>query len=212
MQERTSTDRQPRGVTGRARKKEDKRRRIRAAATHLFRTRGYEATTTREIAEGAGIAVGTLFLYVRDKDEALALMFGDDVDRVLAEPPGPVRAGFATALARRLRALYALYAREPELALRFVRRLPSLEDAERERHEVRNACFSALIRAELERARRRNELRDDLDLERATATVFAVVRVMIFSWLARPPADVEVEAGLRELVATLQLLVRGLGA
>src|SRR4051795_12569798 len=55
--------------------KRDKRERLRAAAWHLFSTVGYEATTTREIARKAGVASGTLFLYARDKQDLLFLVF-----------------------------------------------------------------------------------------------------------------------------------------
>ena len=120
---------------GRVAKKEDKRRRIRAAAAELFRAQGYEATTTRSIAERAGIATGTLFLYVRDKDEALALVYGDEVDEVFAAAAKtrPSRLRFVRGVVHRLRGLYELYAGHPELALRFVRRIPTLEDAEKSR-------------------------------------------------------------------------------
>jgi AcrR family transcriptional regulator len=192
-------------------KKRDKRERIRAAAAQLFRAQGYEATTTRQIAECAGVATGTLFLYARHKDEALALVFGDDVDEVLTAPPTrPARLGFVSGLCRRLFGLYALYARDPELALRFLRRLPSLDDAEKVAHEARNERFVAVIREEVARAVRSGELRVDLDVDLATQTLFAVIRVSIFGWLATGPR-VTPEAGTRELARTFRLLVAGMG-
>ncbi len=190
-------------------KKEDKRRRITAAAGELFRAHGFEATTTRAIAERAGIATGTLFLYVRDKDEALALVYGADVDAALQGIRRSRRRSFTAALVDRLRGLFELYARHPELSLRYVRRIPTFEDAERSEHEARNARFVAVIREEVERAVARGELRSDLDVGLAVRTLFAVIRVLVFSWLAAPP--VRVEAGLRDLGATLALLVAGLG-
>lgn len=194
-------------------KKRDKRERIRAAAAELFRARGYEATTTREIAERAGVATGTLFLYARHKDEALALVFGDDVDEALASctRSRPARLRFVSGLCRRLSGLYALYARDPDLALRFLRRLPSLDDAEKVTHDARNQRFVAVIRDEVARAVVSGELRADLDVELATQTTFAVVRVLIFGWLAAGPR-ITVEAGTRELSRTLRLLVAGMGA
>jgi AcrR family transcriptional regulator len=44
------------------------RERILAAAQRLFRTQGFEATTTRDIAAAAGIAAGTLFNYFPTKE------------------------------------------------------------------------------------------------------------------------------------------------
>src|SRR4051812_33649121 len=51
--------------------KVDKRARIQRAAWDLFTTVGYEETTTREVAERADVAVGTLFLYAEDKRDLL---------------------------------------------------------------------------------------------------------------------------------------------
>jgi AcrR family transcriptional regulator len=54
--------------------KEATRQRIRESALALFRQQGFESATTRDIARGAGIAVGTLFNYYTSK-EVLALEF-----------------------------------------------------------------------------------------------------------------------------------------
>ena len=51
--------------------KRDKLRRIKAAAAELFTQKGFEATTTMEIAKRAGVGEGTLFLYAKDKRDLL---------------------------------------------------------------------------------------------------------------------------------------------
>ena len=50
---------------------EDARRRLQQAALELFRERGYEATTTAEIAAKAGVTERTFFRHFSDKREAL---------------------------------------------------------------------------------------------------------------------------------------------
>jgi AcrR family transcriptional regulator len=50
------------------------RQRILDAAASLFRTRGYEPTTTRDIADGAEIATGTLFNYFATKEAIIAVL------------------------------------------------------------------------------------------------------------------------------------------
>jgi AcrR family transcriptional regulator len=50
---------------------DDKRRRILEAARKRFRHYGVRKTTMQEIAREAGVAVGTLYLYFKDKDELL---------------------------------------------------------------------------------------------------------------------------------------------
>ncbi len=58
-------------------KKADKLRRIRAAAFALFSAQGYEATTLRQIARRAKVALGTLSLYADDKSDLVVLVFNE---------------------------------------------------------------------------------------------------------------------------------------
>ena len=90
-----------------------------------------------------------------------------------------------------------------------MRRLPTLEDAEKAAHDARNERMLAVVRDEVTRGVASGELRADLDVELATRTLFAVVRVLVYGWLAAPP--VKVDAGVRELELTLRLLVAGMG-
>jgi AcrR family transcriptional regulator len=55
-----------------AEKKDATRRRIVETALDLFRNRGFEATTTRDIARASGIASGTLFNYFETKEAIVA--------------------------------------------------------------------------------------------------------------------------------------------
>src|SRR5271156_6465161 len=59
---------------------EDARRRLRQAALELFRERGYDATTTAEIAARAGVTERTYFRHFPDKREVLF-----DGERALTE-------------------------------------------------------------------------------------------------------------------------------
>jgi AcrR family transcriptional regulator len=69
----------------RERGKREKLRRIKRAAREVFRRKGYEAATTREIADRAQVAYGTLFIYARDKRDLLMMLVNDDLD-ALTEP------------------------------------------------------------------------------------------------------------------------------
>jgi len=60
---------------------EDRRRAISAAALELFVSKGYRATSTREICRAAGISMGTLYHYFRDKEE----LFSSTVARFMEE-------------------------------------------------------------------------------------------------------------------------------
>jgi AcrR family transcriptional regulator len=55
------------------------RQRILEAARQLFATNGFEASTTRAIADAAGIASGTLFNYFATKEAILAVLVAEAV-------------------------------------------------------------------------------------------------------------------------------------
>jgi AcrR family transcriptional regulator len=64
------------------------RERIQAAARQLFAARGFEATTTRDIAKAAEIAVGTLFNYFSSKEAIAADLAMEAVESVHREFAG----------------------------------------------------------------------------------------------------------------------------
>src|SRR5438094_8059206 len=86
MTARTATRENP----SRARSDEsDKRQAIVEAARALFTTKGYETTTIAEVARQAGVAVGTVYLYFKNKNDLLYAVKGDwedDFLQFLAQP------------------------------------------------------------------------------------------------------------------------------
>jgi AcrR family transcriptional regulator len=69
----TTTTLKPR-VTPRA---EDTRRRIYEAAMELFREKGFEQTTMRDIAAKAGVALGGAYYYFSSKDAIVLAFYGE---------------------------------------------------------------------------------------------------------------------------------------
>ena len=74
----------------RARAKVERQDRIMMAARKLFAEQGYDGTTLRQIAEDAGLGLGTLFNYISDKRDLIYLVFNQDIrvvtDVTLAAP------------------------------------------------------------------------------------------------------------------------------
>jgi AcrR family transcriptional regulator len=66
----------------RERNKTERRRRVLEAARAVFVEFGYDDATTREIAARAGVAVGTVFVYARDKRDLLMMIVNDDLEAV----------------------------------------------------------------------------------------------------------------------------------
>jgi AcrR family transcriptional regulator len=92
------------------------RREILDAAARLLRTNGYWATTLRDIAAAVGIKAGSIYYHFASKDEIVAAVMNDGVERVQAAvtaaldalgPEAGVRARIETAIRAHLQALLA---------------------------------------------------------------------------------------------------------
>lgn len=67
----------------------DKRQAILASARELFANQGYEQTTIAEVAQSAGVAVGTVYLYFTSKHDILVdvcLALNEDIAKVIQSP------------------------------------------------------------------------------------------------------------------------------
>ncbi len=193
----------------RERNKREKLERITAAARELFRAKGFEETTAREICERAGIGTGTLFLYVRDKRELLFLTFEADARRLFAE--GKAEAAASSGLVAQLMCLFgrftAYYARDRVLSKAIVQELffrthdpGGLGRLTRE--------FAEHVAELVAAAQARGELRADLTPARAAMALFAHYAYWMLGWLGTEMLSREsVEPGLRR---ALELQVEGL--
>ncbi len=63
--------------------REDKRRRIIDAAVDVFADKGFFGARVSEIAERAGVADGTIYLYFKSKDEILISLFEEKMAEIL---------------------------------------------------------------------------------------------------------------------------------
>jgi AcrR family transcriptional regulator len=77
-----SVRRQPRVSELLELKKESKRRRIVDACYELFTEHGFDGTTMRQISQHAGVALGTLSLYARDKRDLVLLLFNEHIPAI----------------------------------------------------------------------------------------------------------------------------------
>lgn len=62
----------------------DKRARIVDAAIEVFARKGFRAARVSDIAERAGVADGTIYLYFRNKEDLLLTIFEEKMEEVLA--------------------------------------------------------------------------------------------------------------------------------
>lgn len=196
-------------VPGRAaRAKRDKLRRIKRAARKLFEQRGFEATTTREIAAEADIGAGTLFLYAGSKEDLLVMIFRDDIgcsiDRAFATLP---RKAVLEQILHVFRAMIADHAAHPALAKVFVKELPFVRD---DRHGMADFMTSVYARLGglIDGAVRSGELKADIPVLALAHNVFAIYFQALQRWLgAKSPSPVFHEPGLRD---SIELQLSGL--
>jgi len=78
-------------------RKEEKRHRILRSAIAVFAQKGFYHAKISEIAQQAGVADGTIYLYFKNKDHLLIAIFEDEMERIIdrftqelaAEPTPP---------------------------------------------------------------------------------------------------------------------------
>jgi AcrR family transcriptional regulator len=189
------------------RSKRDKRERILRAARRLFRTKGFERTTTSEIAELADVGKGTLFFHAKSKEALLVMMFQEELGQ-------SIERGFATApaapLLEQVMHVFGVMMegnlRELELARVFVREAPFVRSERREIGAVM-ASFYRRMSALLEVARARREIKKNVDPRALARNLFALYFFALVTWLGSgDPSPQGTASSLREMV---ELELRG---
>ncbi|WP_167784771.1 TetR/AcrR family transcriptional regulator [Ramlibacter rhizophilus] len=207
-----SPEAQPEKLGLRERNKRDKLHRIREAALHLFETKGFDATTTREIAERADVGIGTVFEYADDKRDLLFLVFNDDLDRL-------VDAAFAKVDGRKAlsQQVYAVFARFYEtfhpratLARLLLRELVFFSQGKQAGQFMANReRILAGLEAIAAQARERGRLPAGEDPAEVAKVFFFLYSGEVRLWLSAP--EPQLKAGLGSLQRTFALFGRGLG-
>lgn len=64
--------------------RQDKRDRIIEAAVQVFAKKGYRSARISDIARGAGVADGTIYLYFRNKEDLLLTIFEEKMELILS--------------------------------------------------------------------------------------------------------------------------------
>lgn len=208
----------------RERGKQDKRMRIIGAAREVFNEKGYDAATTREIAERADIAIATLFVYAQDKRDLLFMLINDALDNILEKSREsiPASAAFVDKVMHLFNRQHEYFATEVNLARAVVREsfywTPMPRDEEgaetmpaeaarfAERHRRGLKILEDLVSSEQKAGR----LRPDLVPARIAWLIVSVYRAETLRWLhGKDPRPTVIR---RELSDLLHLVVEGLEA
>ena len=187
----------------------EKRRRILEAAIRTFGRRGFHEARIADIAADAKVAEGTVYLYFRNKEDLLGVVFDESMDDVLEK--GRAVARTDAPAAERLTALLDLH-------FQFIgsdRDLASVFQIELRRSARLVERFSRsklvehfrLLGDVLKSGIARGEFRKDLDPRLAVRILFGAADEILSEWLLS--GDRKPSADAKQLVGTL---LKGFGA
>lgn len=170
----------------------ERKRAILRSAVETFAEHGFAASRTRDIAAGAGVAEGTIYLYFESKDDLLLTAFRDmvrefsDSVRDLLEPVLPFQTRLTRFIERQFRGI------EEDPALATVMLLETRQSSKFYGEPVRDVlrvyatAVDALLRSGIEQG----EVRADLDVPLARRILIGTLEEVELDWLlgerARP--------------------------
>jgi AcrR family transcriptional regulator len=162
------------------------RAKITRAARTLFARKGFDATTTQEIAAKADIGTGTLFNYAKTKEDLLLLVFREEMDVVVerAFATIPSNGSLLDQLLHVFDAFVAYHQRDVEIAHALIRQLSSVNGPEtRDDIIVFMRGLVGRISALVEDAQERGELRGHLPRGILAHNLFSIYYRLLQEWL-----------------------------
>jgi AcrR family transcriptional regulator len=163
----------------------NKRERIIVAAARLFGDKGYHDTTTAEIAESAGVAAGTIYIYFSSKEELLVAVF----EEFLGKHMDALRDGIAseTTPGDKLRRLLSLGLQlmqdHPESAQIFLSQLRQSTQMIRTVAKRSSRAYKDVIEEVVSEGVRSGLCRQ-LEIPAAASMLFGAFQQVVLDWVA----------------------------
>ncbi len=175
----------------------------------LFSSVGFDATTTKAVAERAGVASGTVFVHAADKTDLLSLVMGSVLQEAVEQGfAGAPKEGLQGQLLHVFGAVFAAYGKVPKLAAPFVRTLPNAKGPNSERVQEITFDFLTRLAALVSAAQARGEIDETVPPPLLAQNVFALYFFALMSWIS---GFATLETALRpQLEMALSLQLRGL--
>jgi AcrR family transcriptional regulator len=203
----------PEAVGLRELNKQDKLHRIKKAALELFVSKGFDETTTREIAARADVAMGTVFNYAETKRDLLFLIVNEDLEDCIlrasasVDPKAPLLANLLSAL----RIHYEYFARNPVVSRAALREMYFYQFGKQsERFLATRDKLRSLLTRLIAQAMKDGQIKSAEAPDIVAQIIFAVYQVDIRLWLSGDKQ--KIETGIDELRRKLEIVMRGLGA
>jgi AcrR family transcriptional regulator len=204
----TMTRTKPDPTSRRELNKQDKLERIQTAAIELFREKGFDQTTLREIASRAEVGLGTIFLYAADKNELLFVVFNDHIRRCFADgfTIAQPSSSFVDDALQMFSSLFTLFETDLNLSRCFIRALMFYQGEQRAEYYSLTINSFAFLAERIKRAQLEGEIDPSLDATQASRTIFALYQAVLGSWLS----SFEPTNPNESLQQNLEMLMHGL--
>ncbi|MCK6547928.1 TetR family transcriptional regulator [Myxococcota bacterium] len=171
--------------------REDKRRRIVDAAVEVFAEKGFFGARVAEIAEAAGVADGTIYLYFKSKDDILIAIFEEKMAEILVrfhalldehdEPEAKMR--------RYVTEHLRLVAEQPELMQVLTVELRQSARFMKEYSPQAFGKYLALVGGILEEGQKKGLFRRNLDPAVFRRALFGAIDELAREWVLRGSRD-----------------------
>jgi|SRR5216684_2258245 TetR/AcrR family fatty acid metabolism transcriptional regulator len=186
----------------------EKRARIMDAAIKVFAERGFHTATVAEIARGAGVADGTIYLYFKSKDDLLLRLFDEKMTELL-EAARLALADEKTAPARLRRFIQlhlSLVEKNPELASVLIVELRQSAQFLKAADRNKLASYVDLIAEVVRAGQESGELNNGISPVVVKRAIFGALDELALGWLLSGR-----RTNLRKTAAEVaEWLVRGL--
>lgn len=200
-----------RSLGQREKNKIDKLRRIKDAARELFIAKGFDDTTTREIAVRAGVGLGTIFVYAENKRDLLFLIVNDELENVTLEAEASVSpsASLMDNLLGVCRRHYDFFGRQPALSRLVLREMAFYDSgAQAGRFQNTRERLIELIGRTVALAIEQKTASSCEPPQFVGWAIFCIFQVELRRWLSDDAPDLR--EGLGTLQRALTLFVTGL--
>ncbi len=195
--------------------KQERRRRIQAAARREFSEKGYDVATTRDIALQAEVGIGTLFTYAKDKRELLMMIVNEDLDKVSEQVERAIKGDqpLLDQLTAFYKPRYDYWAAHPALGRPMVREIMDVVGATKElgpetaRFYERRSRMMAMLQKIVESRQTSGEVIRDAPVTLIASLFMTIYLTEVRRWVNQEKPDAqEGLARFRELAA---LAIRG---
>jgi AcrR family transcriptional regulator len=196
----------------RARNKLDKLRRIKEAAQNLFVAKGFDDTTMREIAVRAGVGLGTIFLYAKDKRDLLFLTINEPLQHITQQAERAVdpKAPLIQNLLAVAKLHYCFFGEQPALARLALREMIFYDSgAQAASFQNTRERLIRLFGRTIELATANTEIAPSEPPLFVGWTLFCIFQVELRRWLASDVTNLG--TGLDQLERAFRMLTAGLG-